>query len=109
MKITPDLILKDISDQYIRENFFRLNRFISAFPMFKGQFKFFELTFDRALTSQKVLHGLGFKPTDVLQSSMVGPGVLTWEYESFDDKNLVVTTTGACKIRAFIGAYREDK
>jgi len=109
MKITPDLILKDISDQYVRENFFRLNRFIQAFPLFKGQFKFFELTFDRALTSQNVLHGLGFKPTDVLQSSAIGPGSLTWEYESFDDKNLVVTTTGACKIRAFIGAYREDK
>ncbi len=105
----PDLILKDIVDQYARENFFRIQKFLLKVPFFKTEMKHFELTFDRALTSQKVLHGLGFKPTDIIQTFLTGPGTLTWEYDSFDEKNLVVTTSGACKVRAFIGAYREDK
>lgn len=108
MKFTPDIIFKDIEDQYTRENFVRINDFFKAFPLFKGQFKFFELTFDRVLTSQKVSHGLGFKPTDIIQTSIIGPGALTWDYVNFDDKSLVLSTTGACKIRVFIGAYRED-
>lgn len=109
MRLTPDLILKDIVDPYIQENFFRLGKFFIGFSLFKGNFKFFEFTFDRALTNQNVAHGLGFRPTDIIQTSLIGPGTLTWEYSSFDDKSLVVTTSGACKVRAFIGAYREDK
>jgi hypothetical protein len=108
MKNLPDLILKDIDDQYVQQNFFRLQKFFEKFPFFRGEFKHFEFTFDRALTSQKVSHGLGYKPFDVIQTFITGPGTLTWEYENFDDKSLVVTTTGACKVRAFIGAYRED-
>lgn len=109
MKIgLPDLILKDIADTYVRENFFRLQKFFLSFPLFRGQFQHFDLTFTGAQTKGKVLHGLGFKPTDVIQTRVLGPGSLTWEYADFDDKNLVVTTTGACKVRAFIGAYRED-
>jgi hypothetical protein len=105
---TPDLILKDIEDQYSRENFFRLKKFFESVSFFKGNFKHFEFNFDRALTSQKMAHGLGFKPQDVIQTFITGPGAITWDYINFDDKNLVLSTTGACKVRAFIGAYRED-
>lgn len=104
----PDLILKDIEDQYVRENFFRIKKFFETVPFFKGEFRHFEFNFDRALTNQKISHGLGFKPTDVIQTLITGPGSLTWDYINFDDKSLVLTTTGACKVRAFIGAYRED-
>lgn len=103
-----DFILKDIVDTYVRENFFRLQKFFQKYPFFKADFKHFEFTFDRALTKQNVQHGLGFRPNDVIQTYISGPGSLTWEYTSFDDKNLVITTTGACKVRAFIGAYKED-
>lgn len=108
MMSLPDIILKDISDVYIRENFFRIQKFFQKFPLFKTEMKFFTFEFTGAVTSQKLLHSLGFRPTDIIQTSLIGAGSLTWEYGSFDDKNLVVTTTGACKVRAFIGAYRED-
>jgi hypothetical protein len=107
VKATPDLILKDIEDEYIRQNFVRINDFFKAFPFFRGQFKFFDFSFDRAISNQKVSHALGFKPTDVIQTSVIGPGAITWDFENFDDKSLVLSTTGACKVRAFIGAYRE--
>jgi len=103
----PDIILKDITDQYVRENFFRITKFFQKFPLFRTEVRFFELSFAGAVTSQKIPHGLGFKPTDVIQTSLIGAGSLTWEYASFDDKFLVVSTSGACKVRAFIGAYRE--
>lgn len=104
----PDIILKDITDKYIRENFFRIKKFFLKFPLFRTELAFFEREFKAAVTSVTVAHGLGFKPTDVIQTSLIGPGALTWEYDKFDDTNLVVTTTGACKVRAFIGAYREE-
>lgn len=107
-KIFPDYIFKDIKDEYTRESFKRLQDFLADFPFFRGNFKFFELTFTSAVTDLKVAHGLKFVPTDVIQTSSKGAGILTWVYDSFDRENLVVTTTGACIVRAFVGAYREE-
>ena len=104
----PELILKNVEDVIIRENFFRLQKFLNDFPLFKGSWKFFELTFDAAVTNKQILHGLGFIPLDVIQTSVRGAGTLTWDYDLFDRDYLVVTTTGACTIRAFVGAYREN-
>ena len=102
-----ELILKDIQDQYVRENFWRILKFFQKDPLLKGEWTFFDLKFDSAVTSRKIPHGLGFKPLDVIQTSLTGPGTLTWEYDNFDTSYLVVTTSGPCKVRAFIGAYRE--
>jgi len=104
----PDIILKDITDQYVRENFFRIHKFFQKYPLFRSEFLFFEIDFKGAVTKQKVQHALGFKPTDVIQTRLLGTGALTWEYADFDATNLVITTTGPCTVRAFIGAYREE-
>lgn len=107
-KVFPDTILKDIKDEYVRESFKRLQDFFEGFPFFKGNFKFFEFTFTSAVTNQNIAHGLKFVPTDIIQTSTKGAGTITWVYDSFDRENLVATTTGACVIRAFVGAYREE-
>lgn len=107
-KTFPDYIYKDIKDQYTRETFKRLQDFLENFQLFKGNFKFFEFPFDKAVTDQIVPHGLKFIPTDIIETSQKGPGVLTWDFDKFDRDNLVVTTTGACTVRAFVGAYREE-
>lgn len=105
---TPSLILKDIKDEYVRENFFRIQEFILNFALFRGEWTFFTYEFTAAVTDTKIPHGLTFKPTDVIQTSLTGSGVLTWNYDKFTDKLLYVTTTGPCTVRAFIGAYREE-
>lgn len=105
--ILPDLILKNIEDKWTRENFYRIQQFYNNFPLFRGNWKFFELTFDGAVTNKEVLHGLDFEPTDIIQTSVKGAGILTWDYDLFSRENIVVTTTGACTVRAFVGAYRE--
>lgn len=104
----PDLILKDIQDRWIRENFFRIDKFFRQFPFFKGNWVFFEFSFESAVTAKRLPHGLRFRPKDVIQTSLVGPGALTWLYADFDSENLVVTTSGACTVRAFVGAYEEN-
>jgi hypothetical protein len=103
----PDFIFKDIQDNWVRENFFRLDKFIKKFTLFKGNWVFFEYDFQQALTNQKMAHSLGFKPTDIIQTSVIGPGVLTFNYELFDKTNFDITTTGPCRVRFFAGAYRE--
>ena len=74
-------------------------------PFISSGFEFITATFTASGTF-KVAHGLGFKPLDVIQSSLTGAGALTWNYGSFDSTNLSVTVTDACVVRAFIGAYR---
>ncbi len=103
----PDLILKNIKDQYVRENFKRINLFYQTFSLFKAGWQFFEITNADAYTNKKIPHGLGYKPLDVLQTSTIGTGVLTFNFDKFDDKNLDITTTGACTVRCFIGTYKQ--
>lgn len=106
-KILPDIILKDLSDPWVRENFWRLDKFFKAQPLFKGVFKFFELTFPAAVVAQRIPHGLGLKPLDVIQTSSIGTGVITWLYPDFTTTDLFVTTTGPVVVRAFVGSYKE--
>lgn len=106
--LTPELIVKNVEDRFIRENFVRLQRFLYDFPLFRGDWKFFEISFLGAVTNKAIPHGLDFVPTDIIQTRLVGPGTLTWDYDLFDRTKLVATTTGACSVRAFVGAYREN-
>lgn len=107
MRSGPDIILKDIEDEYTRENFKRLSDFIAEFPLFRGNFKFFEISIPRAVTNWKVTHGLSFIPTDIIVTQITGGTTVTWNYELFTRTSLDLTATAACTIRAFIGAYRE--
>lgn len=102
----PEFIFKDIDDEYVRENFTRLNDFFQKDALLKAGWKFFTLTFSAAVTNNKVRHGLGFKPLDVIQTSIVGPGAVTFNYANFDETTLDITTTGACVVRCFIGTYK---
>lgn len=107
VKILPDFILKDIDDPWVRENFFRLQKFLQRMPILLGDFTFQSYEFTQAYTNRRIAHGLGYKPLDIISTAVTGPGTVTWNYELFDTKYLDVTTTGPCVFRGFIGAYRE--
>ncbi len=103
-----NLLVKETLDPIDRENMRRIqNEFTSVQIILKGQWKFFELTFTGAVTNFKQKHLLMFVPKDVIQTSITGVGAVTWNYSLFDRTNLDITTTGACVIRAFVGAYLE--
>lgn len=104
----PEFILKDVEDPYIRENFKRLANFMQKFPFFRGEWEFFTIDIGVAVTNLKLAHGLGFKPLDVIQTAKTGAGDITFNFDLFSDTELDITTTGACSVRCFIGAYKEE-
>lgn len=99
----PQLNLNQIADQVLRDNLKALQDFGKSL-LFQN-FRFFEITIPEAVTHMRYPHNLGYLPKDVLQSSLIGAGSLTWNYDKFDQDNLDITTTGACVVRAFIGTH----
>lgn len=101
----PAVKLEDLP-LVVRENFKAIRDFLKENSNLQN-FTLFELTFTQAVTAQKIPHRLGFAPKDVVQTSLLGVGTLTWNYDKFDETNIVVTTTGACVVRAYIGTETE--
>jgi hypothetical protein len=97
------------SEQYFRRNFQLLqDQFNTKEPILKGEWKFFKINVPGAITNFKFRHNLTFTPTDIIQTSIIGVGAITFNYDKFDNINLDVTTTGACVVRAFVGRYEEE-
>jgi hypothetical protein len=107
MRKSKSLLVKEMQDAYVRENFLRIQEFIRNLPL-EG-FKHFEITFTEKQANKKVAHGLSFKPKDVIQTSITGSGSVTWNYATFTDKYIDVSSTGPCVVRAFIGSHEEIK
>jgi hypothetical protein len=103
----PDFILKDVQDQWVRENFFRLQKFLQGVPFLKGEFVFFEKSFPAGAGGVIFPHGLLFRPTDIIQTAVSNNGIITWNYDKFTKTDLNVSVSGPCTVRAFVGAYRE--
>lgn len=104
------LLVKETNDEITRENMKRLQREITQTQVIlKGEWKFFEITFDTAVTNFKYPHKFNFVPIDVIQTSMIdGLTAVIWNFDLFDRTNLDITTADSGTVRAFIGRYSED-
>lgn len=104
------LFTKEVAERFSRENFFTLSGYLRDEPFRKGNFKFIEIVTPVAVTAKKFAHNLNFQPLDVIMLSVRNPdtAAVTWHYDSFDRESIVVTTTSACTIRAYIGRYTES-
>lgn len=100
--------LQELSDIYVIQNFRRLNDFFVAVKLLNARFEFFEISIPKTVTDYNFTHNLGFQPKDILQTSIIGPGSLTWNYEKFTKDFLSLTATGPCVVRAFVGSYKEE-
>lgn len=88
-----------------------LRRFIDYFET-QNQMQDFvhlEIKTDTAQTNLKVRHNLGFIPKDVIKCKKVGAGDITMNYDKFDKDFLDVTTTGAVRLRVFVGTFIRDE
>lgn len=94
-----------IADPIVRENFSKLLEYVRTENLLLGGFKFFELTFTQAETNKKIPHGLGYRPKDIIQTSITGDGDVLWHYANFDATHIEVSTSDACVVRVFIGSY----
>jgi hypothetical protein len=68
-------------------------------------FRHIELEFDQAVTDFRYQHNLGFLPKDLIKTRFIGPGELTFDYDQFTDTEIVLSTSGACLIRFFLGTF----
>ena len=100
-----ELILKDIRDRWTKENFFRIERFIREQVILDGQFKFYNVEIDRAITELKIPHQLDFVPIDIIDLAVQGDHNYYFVHEKFDQTNMVVTTQGPVKLRFLAGRF----
>ena len=111
-----DLILKDISDIYVRENFFRIKKFFDPVPFLQGDFKFLEIEIKKRTDKFPVRHGFSFIPEDVFILSVIGNHNFYFIYDLFDKDSIYLHAEGPCVVRFLVGrlsdksiSYAQDK
>jgi len=102
-----DLILKDIDDIHIRENFFRLKNFLNGQVLFDGDFKLFDVKIDKKETSFKLPHGLTFIPADIISLSASGNMNYFFRFQEFTKTDMFITTEGPVRLRFLAGKLRD--
>lgn len=105
--MTLDLILKDIQDEWTRENFFRLSKFIEAQPIFEGDFKLFDIVIPAKSQNFKVAHGLTFIPADIIPLSVTGDFNFYFKYQNFDREFMYLVANGPVRIRFLAGKLKD--
>lgn len=103
-----ELRFVDIKDAVARENFQKIQEEFRDFPLPQGKWKFFEVSLTQTVTNFKFKHNLGFMPKDIIQTSQIGSGSLTFNYALFDKNFIDLSTTGPVTVRFFAGAYSEN-
>jgi hypothetical protein len=102
-----DLILKDIQDPHVRENFFRISRFLNNQIFFEGDFKLFDVTLLEANDFYPIKHGLTFTPEDIILLAVEGDFNLFFRYSDFDKDFIYVNNNGPARIRFLAGKLKD--
>jgi hypothetical protein len=101
-------LFDQIKDENVRDAVQWIWDYLSSVPMLRGQFEHFSLTFTRAVTNEKINHSLGFSPSDIIVTSSIGAGAVTFNYSQFTEDVISLTTTGAVTVRFFGGRYESS-
>jgi hypothetical protein len=102
------LFINEVPEGFVRQNFKALVDYFRRNVWDRAGFQFFEYTFTKAVTGFDVPHKLNYRPKDILQLSVTGGAVVTWNFDDFDRTYVNITTDKACTVRAFIGSYGEE-
>jgi hypothetical protein len=105
-----DLLLEGIKDFEVVENLRKIREHVNDIALLSGDFEHFEISSSYNVTNRKFPHGLGFRPKDLIQTSLVGTGAIVWNYVKFDQTNIDFTTSGTSTtdpliVRFFVGRY----
>jgi hypothetical protein len=104
---TVDLILKDIKDPHIRENFARLARFLNGQVLFDGDFQLFDITVPTANINYEIPHGLTFIPEDIVMLAVEGDQNFYFKYQNFTRKSMFAFIAGPARIRFLAGRLKD--
>jgi len=102
------LLTDQIKDPIIKDNFQRVQEEFRRTVINSANWQFYEIDVTGSVTDYAYQHRLGFRPKDVLITSTIGLGVLTFNYAAFTQQNIIFSTTGPVKFRCFLGTYFED-
>lgn len=102
-----DLLLANIEDATVRENFKRIQDFVENQTILDGFFEFYELTFTSAVTNYAFKHNLSFLPKDLIMTNVSDGATASFNYELTDRDRLYITTSGACVIRFLAGTFSD--
>ena len=100
----PYLLITEISDIRLRQNFTNLQNYFAANNQMLG-FQFFEVNLTGATANFLLAHGLPSIPLDIMVTQVTGPGKVTFNFGLFDKTNINITTTDSARIRFFAGTY----
>lgn len=103
-----ELILKDIDDQYVRENFDRISKEFKGDSIRKAGWKFFEVDFTAGATNFRLKHNLGYRPKDFIATGVTASEAVIFNVDLCDKNYIDMTVSGACTVRFFAGAYGEN-
>jgi hypothetical protein len=102
------LLLSNLEDSLVTENFRIVQETINAQPILRGSWKHFEIAFSAAVDNLRFSHGLGFLPKDIITTMVSNQEAVIWNYSLFTSQFLDITVSGACTVRCFIGRYGES-
>lgn len=103
-----ELYTKQIDNEYIRENFEKLEEAWNDLVFTLGDFEFFEFRIAGAQEDFRLYHNLGFNPNDVIVTKAIGSSYV-FNYNGFNDEYLTISTTGDLYLRAIIGNLRGEE
>jgi hypothetical protein len=100
-------LLEQIEDITVRDSIQWILDYVRNQSLLNGSFQHFEVEIKKAVTNEAIPHRLNFTPKDVIFTSQIGLGVVTFNYGRFDERNLYLSTTGPCTVRFFAGRYQD--
>jgi hypothetical protein len=98
-----DLILKDVTDPIVRENFARIQEAFRQDPFAYNNFKFFEVDIASPSFAYAIPHGLSYVPRDILLLSADGDYNFYFRYDDTDRTNIYVAAHGPVRLRFLAG------
>ncbi len=101
------LILKDIKDPIVRENFFRISNFISQNVLIGTDFKFYEVDIPQKNYAYPIPHGLKFTPTDIIPLASEGDFNYYFRTDESDSTNIYVAADGPVRLRFLAGCINQ--
>lgn len=101
-----ELLLKDLKDFVVRENFERIRDLFLDLKLLDGDWFFFDVDLPTAGLN-KIKHKLTFTPKDIIFLSALGNQSFYFKYHAFDSEHIHVYTTGPVRLRFFAGVLTE--
>lgn len=104
----PSLLRKEVEDEYVLENFDRIQGHFKSSPLERMGFDFYRISIAGAVTNMRFPHGLSYIPTDIIVTKNSNNVAVTFNWSLFDPTFIDLTVAGATDLRLLIGRYEDN-